>query len=61
MMVDSSKLETIARAISEQAGLLRKAGRIAQADGMEKRARELRMLVAAWRASRLPAPALHAA
>ena len=61
MMVESNKLESIALAISQQASLLRKAGRVSQADGMEKRASELRTLVATHQASRLPAFALRAA
>lgn len=61
MMVESNKLENIALAISQQASLLRKAGRVSQADGMEKRAGELRTLLAAQQATRLPALALRAA
>jgi len=60
-MVESNKLENIALAISQQAILLRKAGRIAQADGMEQRASELRTLVAARQLHRLPVPVLRAA
>jgi len=61
MMVELNKLESIASAISQQASLLRKAGRTSQADGMEKRASELRTLLAAQQASRLPALDLCAA
>lgn len=46
MMVEQNKLESIASAISQQAGLLRRAGRISQADGMEQRASELRAMLA---------------
>ena len=47
MTVDTNKLETIASAIAAQAGLLRRDGRLAQADGMERRASELRRLISA--------------
>ena len=47
MTVDTNKLETIASAIAAQASLLRRDGRLSQADGMERRAAELRSLVAA--------------
>ncbi|MFZ2102978.1 MAG: hypothetical protein WAU86_20680 [Oricola sp.] len=45
-MVDTHKLESIAFAISQQAGLLRSAGRISEANGMDRRADELRALAA---------------
>lgn len=41
MTVDIRKLESIAFAIREQASLLRRAGRIFEATGMEQRADEL--------------------
>ena len=44
MMVDTHKLESIAFAISQQAGLLRGAGRTCEANGMDRRADELRTL-----------------
>lgn len=47
MMVEPQKLENIAFAIHQQAGLLRRAGRISEANGMERRAAELRTLIAA--------------
>ncbi len=47
MMVEPQKLENIAFAIHQQAGLLRRAGRISEANGMERRATELRTLIAA--------------
>jgi hypothetical protein len=61
MMVESNKLESIALAISQQASLLRKAGRTTQADGMERRASELRTFIAAQKARSFPLLALHAA
>ena len=47
MMVEQQKLESIASAIQQQAGLLRKAGKILEASGMERRAAELRSICAA--------------
>ena len=44
MMVETTKLELIATAIQQQAALLRQSGRAAQANGMERRANELRAL-----------------
>lgn len=44
MTVEMNKLELIASAIRDQARLLRKAGKVAQATGMEQRADELRAL-----------------
>lgn len=61
MMVETNKLENIALAISQQASLLRKAGRVSQADGMERRASELRTLLAARQANGHPALSLRAA
>lgn len=47
MMVEHTKLERIALTILQQANLLRRAGRIVEATGMERRAAELRALCAA--------------
>ena len=44
MMVEQQKLERIAYTIQQQAFLLRRAGKISQASGMENRAAELRIL-----------------
>lgn len=46
MMVEHTKLERIALTILQQANLLRRAGRIVEATGMERRAAELRALCA---------------
>jgi len=46
-MVEQQKLERIVLAIHDQAGLLRRAGKTAEASGMEHRADELRALCAA--------------
>jgi len=45
-MVEQQKLERIVLAIHDQAGLLRRAGKTAEATGMEHRAAELRALCA---------------
>ena len=47
MTVDTSKLESIASAIAAQAGLLRRDGCNSQADAMDRRAAELRLLASA--------------
>ena len=47
MMVEQQKLERIVLAIHDQARLLRRAGKTAEATGMEDRAEELRALCAA--------------
>jgi hypothetical protein len=47
MMVEQQKLERIVLAIHDQARLLRRAGKTAEATGMERRAAELRTLFAA--------------
>lgn len=51
MMVEQQKLERIAFTIQQQASLLRNAGKIIEATGMERRAAELRSLCAARPAS----------
>ncbi|QKV17686.1 hypothetical protein [Oricola thermophila] len=53
MMVEPDKLESIARTISQQAELLRSAGRISRADEMERHANELRGFVAAGGAGKM--------
>ena len=51
MMVEPNKLELIASTIQQQAALLRRAGRLSQAIGMERRAGELRALSMAGNAN----------
>lgn len=51
MMVEQKKLERIVHTIQQQARLLRNAGKILEAAGMERRAAELRA-----HCSALPAP-----
>lgn len=53
MMVEQQNLERIVRAIHDQARLLRRAGKTAEATGMEHRAAELRALCAARASSNL--------